>query len=271
MKKPVLFAVLGFALFGCVTTDISETIDEPIAGNIYIPKRIESGEARAYAYSLDKQDSTLSQIDYQYYTPQFSSGVMDSTFKDSVNARIVHWASSQSPEVETPLIGPLTGYYFQQVVNDFTVDEEEEFDDMNMHRWSLEMGFDRFETTDFVRLNTHAWSYTGGAHGNGFTVYEYFEKAGGRRIHLDFFTNDIGALTRIAEPFFREQQEIPNEMSYGEFGMWFENDVFALNDNFYFTNDEMVFVYNPYEIAPYAGGTIELRIPLSELEGIIRP
>jgi hypothetical protein len=270
MRIILIYLVVAYTLFGCVTAEISQGVNEPISGNLYIPKRIESGEAHAYAYSLDKKDSTLSQISYQYFTPQFSSGVMDSTFKDSVNARIVYWASSQSPEVETPLVGPLTGYYFQQVVNDFTIDEQA-YDDMNMHLWSLEMGFDIVETSDYVRLNTHAWSYTGGAHGNGFTVYEYFEKTDGNRIHLNYFTNDVEALTRAAEPYFREQQEIPDGMSYGEFGMWFENDDFALNDNFYFSKEEMVFIYNPYEIAPYAGGTIELRIPFSALEGILRP
>jgi len=50
-----------------------------------------------------------------------------------------------------------------------------------------------------------------------------------------------------------------------EYGFWFQGDAFEVNENFYFENGNIVFLFNPYEIAPYAGGTSELIIPLSDL------
>ena len=40
------------------------------------------------------------------------------------------------------------------------------------------------------------------------------------------------------------------------------------NDNFYITEDGVTFIYNHYEIAPYAMGIIKITIPWNELEGL---
>ncbi len=266
MKQLLLFLITGTILASCSTT---EEIIEEVSDEINIPDRIASGRAKAYAYNLDRSDSTMSVIDYQYFTPQFSSGVMDSTFKDSVNARIVEIASMQSPDTETMLLGPLTDYYFERVVDDFTVDETEEDEDFEMWRWQMEAGFDISETDSYVCLSSHGWAYTGGAHGNGYSFYEYFLKENGSMVGLDHFTSDMGVLLTVAEKYFREQQEVEPGASLNDAGFWFENDEFALNDNFYFSGDKIIFVYNSYEIAPYAAGVIDLEIPLADLEGVV--
>lgn len=268
MKQPLLIIIAGLFLVSCATTEV--IVDE-VSDEINFPDRIASGRAKAYAFNMSRSDSTLSVIDYEYFTPQFSSGVMDSTFKDSVNARIVELASMESPDTETLLLGPLTDYYFERVVNDFTVDEVDDEDEMDMWRWEMEAGFDISETDTYVCLMSHGWSYTGGAHGNGYTFYEYFSKADGLELSLEDFTTDLDALTTIAEKYFREHQEIEPGTSLNAVGFWFENDTFALNDNFYFSGGEMVFVYNSYEIAPYAAGVIDLTIPLSEIAGFVKP
>ena len=239
MKHLLLFSLATIILVSCNTTE--EIIDE-VSSELHIPDRIASGRAKAYAYNIDRSDSTASTIDYKYFTPQFSSGVMDSTFKDSVNARIVQLASMQSPDTETLPLGPLTDYYFERVVDDFTVDETEEDEDFEMWRWQMEAGFDISETDNYVCLISNGWSYTGGAHGNGYSLYNYFSKESGKELGLDDFTEDMGALLTIAERHFREQQEIEPGASLNDMGFWFENDTFHLNDNFYFSGGNLVFV-----------------------------
>lgn len=267
MKQHLLLLGLAGLLFtSCGSTD--EIIDD-LADQINLPDRIASGRAKAYAYNASRTDSTLSQIDYQYYTPQFSSGVMDSSYKDVVNARIVELAAMESPDVETQLIGPLTDYYFERVVNDFTVDEVDDLDSARMHTWSMEAGFDIIESKKYILLNSYGWAYTGGAHGNGHSLFEYFLKSNGEKIGLHYFVSNMDALLEVAIEHFREQQDIEEGASLNEMGFWFDNDEFQLNDNFYFDSGNLNFVFNPYEIAPYAAGTIELSIPLSDLEGIV--
>ena len=40
-------------------------------------------------------------------------------------------------------------------------------------------------------------------------------------------------------------------------------------DNFYFVSDGIIFVYNPYEIAPYFAGVIEIYVPFHEIAPFI--
>ena len=44
-----------------------------------------------------------------------------------------------------------------------------------------------------------------------------------------------------------------------------------MTDNFALTKDGLKFVYNPYEIAPYAMGQQEIVIPYSELKSLLKP
>jgi hypothetical protein len=46
-------------------------------------------------------------------------------------------------------------------------------------------------------------------------------------------------------------------------------DAFVISENVMFTDDSLVLIYNPYEIAPYVMGEIRITIPLSEVKGIV--
>jgi hypothetical protein len=47
-------------------------------------------------------------------------------------------------------------------------------------------------------------------------------------------------------------------------------DIFP-SENFILNDETITFVYNPYEIAPYAVGSIELIITYSEVSKILNP
>jgi len=57
---------------------------------------------------------------------------------------------------------------------------------------------------------------------------------------------------------------------YSEAGFYFEQDIFTLTDNFAITKEGLKFVYNPYEVAPYAFGQQEIIIPYTSLKEVIR-
>ena len=46
---------------------------------------------------------------------------------------------------------------------------------------------------------------------------------------------------------------------------------FAPNDNFTLSPEGLIYCYNPYEIAPFAAGTIRVRVPYVELTKLLRP
>ena len=43
------------------------------------------------------------------------------------------------------------------------------------------------------------------------------------------------------------------------------------NNNFAITRDGLIYYFNPYEIAPYVAGIIQVRVPYEELRLILRP
>jgi len=115
--------------------------------------------------------------------------------------------------------------------------------------------------------------YTGGAHPNAFRRYQSFEAKTGRPLSLEdlVLPGERPKLEAAATEIFRETYDIPPGVSMTEAGFWFENGRFRLNDNFALTGEGLIFYYNLYEIASYAKGPTELRIPFSALKGILQP
>ena len=266
--KSIFLLFFSIVLFSSCSS--TREIQEDLKDDFNVPGRVASGRSMMYTYSSDRSDSTAVIVDYQYFTPQFSSGVMDSSYKDSVNAtieRLVGWEEVGEAPVR---LGPLTDSFFEGFVQRWVKEAEVMAEETESMMYSLDMGFELLDFDKYVELRNHAWSYTGGAHGNGYTNYFCFERLSGNRLFLNDFFSDMAMLQKIAESMFREEMDIPENDSLNDHGFWFENDQFALNENFCFRNDNLVIVFNPYEVAPYAAGTISLEIPFSELEGILK-
>ena len=70
----------------------------------------------------------------------------------------------------------------------------------------------------------------------------------------------------FAEAKFREQEAIPKGESINHTGLMFEKDSFYLPENIGFTKDGLKLLYNPYEVASYDDGTIELVLSHSEIK-----
>jgi hypothetical protein len=108
--------------------------------------------------------------------------------------------------------------------------------------------------------------FTGGAHPNYFTVYYNFDLHKGRAITL----NDIfkfgfeDMLNEAIERNFRKAYDIKPGESLKEWGL-FEN-IITYNNNFSVTDSGIKFTYNPYEIAPYAAGTLDVVVPFAEIQ-----
>ena len=49
----------------------------------------------------------------------------------------------------------------------------------------------------------------------------------------------------------------------------FEGNTFILPSSMGFDEKHMLFTYNPYDIAPYSEGLIELKIPINEIQPFI--
>lgn len=118
-----------------------------------------------------------------------------------------------------------------------------------------------------VIVNEHDM-YSGGAHGLASITFDNIDLQTQRVVTLQdlFNPSELKALTRIAEPFFRLDNEIKANGSLNEAGYWFEEDQFTLSSHFALTEKGLYFSYGQYEIAPYAAGMPDFIVPYSAIE-----
>ena len=115
------------------------------------------------------------------------------------------------------------------------------------------------------------YEYTGGAHGNRYLLIQNYDLETGDMVNeQDLFIDDyyeplktllLNAL--IAQTDNAESKRDLRRMGYSV------ADVVP-NENFYVTQEGITYVYNPYEIAPYVMGCIEIFLPWETVRPLIR-
>ena len=114
--------------------------------------------------------------------------------------------------------------------------------------------------------------YTGGAHGSNFRQFVNYNLQTGEQIDEDqlFAENYQEPLTQLLLQYMVEQNdEIALIQDLQEAG--YNVDDIHPNDNFYLAEEGITYVFNPYDIAPYALGETEILIPWSALQNILKP
>ena len=121
----------------------------------------------------------------------------------------------------------------------------------------------RYNENDLVILESADYIYSGGVHGNYGSTFYCYDIAAKKQLHLpDVLSADSVTMQQIMEKYFRIQYNV-KEDSLNQ--VLFENHL-AANQNFYFTEKGIGFLYNPYEVASYAQGEISVFIPFTELQ-----
>ncbi|MDN5200855.1 DUF3298 domain-containing protein [Fulvivirgaceae bacterium BMA10] len=124
--------------------------------------------------------------------------------------------------------------------------------------------------TDIFSMAMANDSYLGGAHPNYQLHYVNFNVKTGHKLGLEDIIAEREQLNTIAEVKFRKLKNIDQDQNLSDADFLFENDKFAVNDNFAITNDKLIFYFNDYEIASYAQGPTSLEIPLSEISHLLK-
>ena len=111
--------------------------------------------------------------------------------------------------------------------------------------------------------------YEGGAHGIQQELFFNFNNKTGQRITLsDIFVPGFEQqLCELLLQALIKQAGAEDADDLKEKGYLYAMDMFA-TENFILGSDEVTFVYNPYEIAPYAYGLVELTISKDDLKKI---
>jgi hypothetical protein len=128
------------------------------------------------------------------------------------------------------------------------------------------------QDSSITTLELGGYSYQGGAHGASFTGFINWNTKANKSVTLDdlFTPGYPDKLKTIAEGIFRKDEKLSDTSSLAR-DYFFKDNKFALNDNFSVTPIGLKFLYNQYEIKPYAAGQTELFIPYTQLKSLLRP
>ena len=113
--------------------------------------------------------------------------------------------------------------------------------------------------------------YEGGAHGISQRLLMNFDNKTGRLLTLaDVFTPGYQQrLNGLLEEKLIEKTGAKDINELREKGYLYQTEMYA-SENFALGEDEITFVYNPYEIAPYEQGLTELTIDYGECKEILQ-
>ncbi len=133
-------------------------------------------------------------------------------------------------------------------------------------RWEARIkGEVSYEDALMLTIKLDSYLYTGGAHGYEATRFLNFNKRNGTELQDWELFADRKDFLRYAELKFRKQEHIPEDMPINSTGYMFERDIFYLPENIGFTAEGVKLLYNQYEVASYADGTVELVLPYKEV------
>ncbi|MES2378814.1 MAG: DUF3298 domain-containing protein [Bacteroidota bacterium] len=128
------------------------------------------------------------------------------------------------------------------------------------------------QDSNLTTLEVSGYAFRGGAHGSTVTTFINWNTKTGKSISLGeiFNANYKEKLTAIADTIFRKEEKLADTASLAN-DYFFKDNKFALNNNFSITPLGLKFLYNQYEIKPYAAGQTELFIPYAKIKTLLKP
>jgi hypothetical protein len=138
--------------------------------------------------------------------------------------------------------------------------------------WSYEEQFEAETVTPrFVVIARNRANYTGGAHGNYDRSYFVFDRELGMRVFLsDLIREDaLPALQELVNRELRAAKNLGPRDSLKK-ALFFVDSV-ELTENYFLSPQGLGFHWDPYEIAPYAEGYVEVQVPYGDLGALVRP
>ncbi len=259
---------LILTLFTCLLMSCGNGVKSTSKPMKSIPKipEIIGGTATKQIVSTDGLDTVECRLTYSFYShPEFP-------WQDSVNYTIGKFVWNSIEFNEKPYVyQPLSHAFFQERLDTFArnhrISESESEYPMLWEHEGESLISDSLK--DFVQVKQSCYTFTGGAHPNSFSVFSVISKKDGKTMQLKDLVGDVDQFNAVAEKYFREAREIGPEVSLSE-EFWFENNVFACNNNFEITPEGIVFTFNSYEVAAYVYGPTTFTVPMKAIKEMLR-
>ncbi|MGC9366614.1 MAG: DUF3298 domain-containing protein [bacterium] len=224
--------------------------------------------------SLEFQSEYINQS--YAYSENDPGAVIEITYIEITEAPSLEIQDAINEQLEDIMIYSQGFESYQQLMDSFITEyrvyyESNAEDPLNIgweDQRSVEVIYNR---QNIFSVGCNFYSFTGGAHPNGWTNYYNFDIQTGDIINLQnlFSYREIKKLQSTGESLFRDMYGIKPDENYSDYDFWFPQDEFYLNENFFIDDQGLTFYYNSYEIAPYASGPTNLHIPYELIVDLI--
>lgn len=238
------------------------------------------GDKYAFQYVTFKNDIPYSQ-GKEHPSCSFDLNVLmahgsDTLFADAFNADISDFLfDKRTTDVRGAMIS-----FIDSVFKVFKEDNDEQI------RYASEEGYEPRDVDYEYVINTdihygnnkdiighfiNMYQYTGGAHGGTFITCRNYRLEDGSVVTLDnyFKPGYEKVLIPVLERKLLEYAECGSRDELDEHG-YFSNEPMFVSENFEIRQDTIDFIYNQYDIAPYATGITTLSVPTEMIREIIR-
>lgn len=119
------------------------------------------------------------------------------------------------------------------------------------------------------------YGYIGGAHGNGGVINHNFDVNQNKFLAAaDIFKSNRAQLNEMVNNAVHEKYKIPTSTPLTKSGredVYFLVDKVPFTNNFILSKKGITFVYNVYEVMPYAAGPYEIFIPYEKMKNDLQP
>jgi hypothetical protein len=157
--------------------------------------------------------------------------------------------------------------YYEEIISDTT---NFKIDGFNFS-YSFETGFELpYNSDKFISIKLDHFEYTGGAHGNYYSVSYNIDMSDGKIYTLEnvINKNDFNLLSYECEQAILDSFQVD---SLTEAGL-FENEITIKPDqDFYIIPGALVLNFDPYEIGPFSMGEINVNIPFYKIKDLLKP
>ena len=267
MKKLLLLFLCSIAFMACQSNKETQTNDTTATIKVdSVTYKLNSPPM------ISKEgDTTISSISINY--PKLSGG--DEAVITKINAQIEQIVKDEMFSMDDTVQTTKTGS-IEALAKGFL----KEFEDLAKENTDQpSIGWDYEGTGDTLLISPkvisiyyQVYTFTGGAHGNSNITYLNFNAQTGDLLKLTDIVSDTTALKKIAELKFETTQKAFAKDNNFEFNKtdYFWGSPFFLPANIAVTKNGLVFLYNPYEAAAYAYGSISFDLTWQELGAIAK-
>ena len=217
----------------------------------------------SFCYIKSLQDAeAMRKMNQILLETQISPGLSDEQLRNRVVAMLEESFNSLRQEYDTTVVSFASA-------NDSVLLEESP----SMFQWDQQYNWEvLFNESYLLTIRALYYEYTGGAHGNYGYANLVLDMKDGRQLSLEdlFVPGYENQLKQLALAELKRQYKASTIEDLSDQGFFLENG-FELTDNFFIQKNGIGFTYNPYEIAAYALGAIDILVPWPSLQTLIRP